>query len=164
MILTIAGLGGCAAPDSDITKVQLNYIPTDKTPVPSKDINAQSDLAQSASSVSNSLQELSAIQKATNPGVKIAPPVNPKVIGMDQPSSIDWTGPVEPLLQQIAKAAHYKVQVLGAEPAVPVIVSINMHNKPLASILRNATFQAATQADINVYPSKKIIELHYYSQ
>lgn len=162
VILSIYLLTGCAEPNADITSIKLNYIPTDKTPVPSANQNAQSDLAQSADSVSDSLQQLSAIQKAVNPEVKIAPPVNPKLIGMDQESSVDWNGPIEPLLKQIAKASHYKLSVIGSEPAVPVIVAINEKNKPLATILRNATFQAAQQADITVYPSSKTIELRYY--
>ncbi len=163
VILSMSLLTGCAEPGSDITKVKLNYIPTDKMPVVSTDQNAQSGLAQSAQSVSGSLQELSAIQKATHPGAKIAPPVNPQVIGMAQESSIDWTGPVEPLLTQIANASHYKLQVIGTKPAVPAIVSINMKNTPLATILRNATFQVEKQADITVYPSSKTIELRYYN-
>ena len=147
-------------------KIDYTYITTDSAPVTEVDRNTQAQLAQAAVSVDKSLQELSAIKIATHPQVRMAAPVNPKKLGMEQLSSIDWNGPIEPLLQKIAKASHYKLKVLGVAPVIPIIVSVNADNEPLADILRDVTFQAQNKAGIVVYPgrsvSSRVIELRYY--
>lgn len=123
--------------------------------------NAQIQLAEAATSVSKDLNQLAEIEKAETPKTKMQPPPNPASIGMAQLASTDWTGPVEPLLNKIAKASHYKLQVLGRKPAIPVIVSVNAQNEPLATILRDASFQASKKIDVAVYPRRKIIEMRY---
>ena len=80
---------------------------------------------------------------------------------MAQIASLQWTGPIEPLLRKIAHSTGYHLQVIGTEPPTPIIVSINKKNKPLATILRDAIFQAQGQANVSVYPANKIIELRY---
>lgn len=152
-------LAGCST-EKHLT---YSYITTDSAPSPSVDTNAQAQLSEAANSIDGSLQKMSAIDKATHPKAKIQPPKNPKAIGMAQETSLDWTGPIEPLLEKIASASHYKLSVLGKKPAIPVIVSINETNVPLAEILRNATYQVEKKADISVYPSRKTIELRYRS-
>lgn len=139
-----------------------SYITTDSAPVNNEDPNAQAQIAEAAVSVDQSLQQISAVQMATHPGAKAPPLMNPETLGMAQQTSLDWTGPLEPLLQKIAAASHYRLRVLGTRPAIPVIVEINAQDQPLADILRNATYQAENKADITVYPGTKIIELRYY--
>lgn len=140
-----------------------SYITTDSAPVQVGDINSQSQLAEAASSVGHSLQQISAIQKATHPGVKIAQPLNPDAIGMAQLTSLDWTGPIEPLVRKIAATSHYHVRILGKAPAIPVLVTINADNVPLADILRDVTYQVTKKADILIYPASRTIELRYYA-
>src|SRR3989338_6121074 len=82
-----------------------SFITTDSAPEPSIDRNTQAKLAETASSVDLSLKELSEIQIATHPHAKIDPPLNAGAVGMDQISSVDWTGPVEPLLKKLATAS-----------------------------------------------------------
>lgn len=123
--------------------------------------NAQVKIAEAAASVSDSLAQLAAIEKATHADVKLPPPANPASIDMAQHVSVDWNGPLEPLLQQIAKASNYRLQVLGKRPVVPVIVTVNASDEPLASVLRDASYQAAKQANVLVYFSRRIIELRY---
>lgn len=122
---------------------------------------AEIELANAADSVSNSLQELAAIEKATHPQAKIPSPVEPDMIGMGQLASIDWSGPIGPLVKKIADAAHYKVHTLGNQPAIPILVTISAKDIPLADILRDAGFQCGNKANIVVYPASKIIELRY---
>lgn len=151
-------LAGCG---SSKQHVYYTYITTDSAPVQAVDQNAQTQLAESAVAVGQSLQELDAIEVATHPGVKMPRPLNAKSVGMSAITSVDWTGPVEPLLKKLALASHYKLRVLGSKPGIPAIVSISEHNKSLADILRNATFQVAKKANVTVYPSRRVIELRY---
>jgi len=89
-------------------------------------------------------------------------PINPARYGMANLASVDWIGPVEPLLQKIAAVTHYRLRVIGRSPPVPVIVTIDVNDKPIADILRNATYQAAKRANVLVYPRTKVIELRYF--
>ncbi len=162
-LLPIALLTGCSQEQPKFVDLSLKYITTDSAPEPSVDEKAQAQLAEAAQAVNQSLQQLSAIQIATHPDVKMPQPVDAAAIGMNQQTSIDWTGPVEPLLAKIAKASQYKLRVLGVKPAVPVIVSINAVEQELATILRDTTYQAALKSRIKVYPKTKTIELRYLS-
>ncbi len=138
-----------------------SYITTDSAPVKVGNANAQAQLAETSVDVGHSLQQMSAIDKAIHPKTKISEPMNPATIGMAQQTSLNWDGPIEPLLNKVASASHYKVRVLGKEPAIPVLVAIDKHNVPLATILRDATYQIEKKADIKVYPATKTIELRY---
>lgn len=128
-------------------------------------INASSDdasikLAEAARSVSQSLNELKELEKASSPPLKLLP--YPSASGLEKLiASVDWSGPIEPLLQHIAKLAQYKLEVIGKRPAIPVLVTISSQNTPLGYIIRNANLQAGVKANIIVYPGIKTIELRY---
>lgn len=159
-LLPVLALTGCS--DSPrYVDLNLNYLTAKQAPVASDDKRSQAMLAETATSVNQSLQQLSAIQMATHPDVRMQDPADPVALNMAQQTSLDWTGPVEPLLQKIAEASGYTVRVLGPRPAIPVIVIINANNQPLATILRDTTYQIAQKARVQVYPKTKIIELRY---
>ena len=61
---------------------------------------AMTQLAEAATSVSQSLNTLAAIQKARTPAYQKRLP-NPATYGMTDIVSLDWSGPVEPLLKII---------------------------------------------------------------
>ena len=143
--------------------VHYTYSETTTTPIPTSGHarQAQASLEESAESVSHSLQELSSIQQTVHPQAKLAKPVDPKLIGMAQIVSLDWNGPVEPLLRQIAEISHYRLHVLGKTPGVPVMVSVTAHGKPLAEVFRDVTYQVVGKAKIKLYRKRRIIELRY---
>ena len=121
----------------------------------------QSKLINAAHSVSHSLTDLAAIESANASQDILPAPLNADEIGMAANASLNWIGPLEPLLDRIASNANYTVHHLGSQPPMPVIVSIKAQNESLASILRNAQYQSQKFADIAVYPATKIIELRY---
>lgn len=123
--------------------------------------DAEVKLVEAASSVSKSLDQLANIERAMYPHLQLPQPENPAAIGMQHIASVDWNGPIEPLVQKIADASHYRLRVLGHKPGVPVIVSVTQKNKPLADILRDATYQSVKRANIVVYPGSHVIEMRY---
>lgn len=145
-------LAGCAEP-----------VPPKPDTTVNVDDAAQVKLAEAAVSVSNSLIELAQMEKAIHPAARLPAAPDPNSIGMGQLASVNWNGPIEPLVRKIAAASHYRVRILGKSPAIPAIVSINAHNIPLADILRDASFQAAKKVDVVIYPRRRIIELRYLS-
>jgi defect-in-organelle-trafficking protein DotD len=140
-------LGGCAS----TLRHQPDMRPSDKAGV---------KLAEAATSVSHSLTELARIQAVATPPLRDNLP-DPNGFGMDQYVSVDWAGPVTPILQNIARAGHYKLRILGNEPATPILVSVLAENAPLGDVLRDVAFQAGTKAVIQVNPRQKVIELRY---
>lgn len=139
------GLGACAtqAPPSD------------------KLDNTDTSLAQASYSVSRSIVSLAETAQAAHPLPKLDPPPSPDTYGMGGLTSVDWSGPVEPLLKQIAQAANYRVRVLGTAPGIPVIVTVYDKNMMLADILRDVGYQCGRRAAVVVYPESRVIELRY---
>lgn len=129
-------------------------------PPPSID-NPTASMAEASYSVSRSIVSLSETAQAAHPLPKLDPPPNPASYGMAGLTSVDWSGPVEPLVRQIAKVTGYRVRVLGTPPAIPVIVTVYDKNMMIADILRDVGYQCGRRAAIVVYPESRVIELRY---
>ncbi len=145
-ILTISSLilAGCTTP-----------------PASNKPDVTGTSLAEASYSVSRSIVSLSETAQAAHPLPDLAAPPNPASYGMDGLTSVDWSGPVEPLVRQIAKSANYRVSVLGARPAIPVLVTLYDKNRMLADVLRDVGYQCGRRATVVVYPNSQVIELRY---
>jgi defect-in-organelle-trafficking protein DotD len=143
VILALLALAGCAKPPAS------NTLDSPGT-----------SLAEASYSVSRSIASLSETAQAAHP-VPTEPPPNPASYGMAGLTSIDWSGPVEPLVKQIGKTANYHVRVLGVSPAIPVLVTLYDKNRMLADVLRDVGYQCGRRATIVVYPESRVIELRY---
>lgn len=121
----------------------------------------ETTLAEASYSVSRSMVDLAETAQAAHPLPKLAPPPSPASYGMGMTTSLDWSGPVEPLLRQVAKAANYRLRVLGTSPAIPVIVTIYAKNVMLGDVLRDIGYQCGRRASAVVFPESRVIELRY---
>lgn len=128
-------------------------------PLPNSD-PASIKLAEAADSVNDSLQTLEGIKKAEMPAYRKKLP-DPGLYGMSNPATLDWTGPIGPLVKEIASLSGFGFRQLGNPPSIPVIVAIHKVDTPLGLILRDADYQAGEKADVVVYPRTRIIELRY---
>lgn len=137
--------------------------PTTKKPpmnAPSDDASVR--LVEAASSVSNSLNELAQIEAASTPPAAVGKPLpESESYALQSKASVDWSGPIEPLLERIARMSNFQLRVLGKEPPIPVLVSLSAKNITLAQMLRDAALQAGNKADVLVYSNSRIIELRY---
>lgn len=158
-----ASFAGLLSACSPAPNVSYTYIKTDSNMTQAEDPQTQAQLVAAAASVSESLQQLSSIQQATHPGVKLNSYRQYDSIGKQHTASLNWNGPVVPALKTIAKTINYKLNVLGRDPAVPALVTISVTNEPISTILRNINYQLTLNntASIKVYPKRRIIELRY---
>jgi defect-in-organelle-trafficking protein DotD len=125
--------------------------------------NVESQLLETAKSIEQSLNVLAAAEKAESaPILNTAQLITPEG-GMGGTADIDWTGPIGPLVEKIARMTNYHVKLLGTEPAIPVLISISAKRAVIADILQNASFQAGKRAHILVFPSSHLIEVRYLS-
>lgn len=161
LMIATALLSGCANDSKKIIQLDLHYVTDSSVPAGQTDTSTQAQLAQAANSVDNSLNQLSAIQMATNPKAQMPAPLDPKAIDMTQISSLNWAGPAEPAVRRIAAAAGYTLNVYGSTPATPPIVQINVQDQTLAEILREIQYQVEGKARIAIFPGRRVIELRY---
>lgn len=121
---------------------------------------ASAQLAEAATSISQSLYKLAAVEKAATPR-KLAKLPEPDSYGMGNLVSVDWTGPIAAILKKIAVLTHYKLRVIGTEPSIPIVVSVTAENEPIGNVIRNAAYQAHKRAQVMLYPKQRVIELRY---
>ncbi|MBM93927.1 MAG: LuxR family transcriptional regulator [Legionellales bacterium] len=124
--------------------------------------HAQILLSESAVSVSESLKKLAEIERAVHPEAKFPVTPQPEKIGMANLASVDWTGPVEPLLKKLAQSSHYTLNIIGKKPTIPLLIAINKQNIPVAHIVRDVSYQIQRNATIKIYAKHKQIELQYH--
>ncbi|KTD34894.1 lipoprotein DotD [Legionella moravica] len=132
-----------------------------KPPVNNPSDDATIKLAEAAVSVSDSMLEMARIEKVITPPSKDNTLTIPNAYNMQARASVDWSGPIEELTARVAKAAHFKLRVLGQVPAVPVLISLSLKDVSLAELLRNIDYQAGKKANIHVYPNSQVVELRY---
>lgn len=149
-IIFSALLSGCAGPGLFI-----------KPPVNDPSDDASIKLAEAATSVSDSMLEMARVEKTIRPPSRDNTLTIPNAYNLQARASVDWSGPIEELTARIAKAAHFRIRVLGKEPAVPVLISLTSKDESLAEILRDIDYQAGRKANIHVYPNSQVVELRY---
>jgi defect in organelle trafficking protein DotD len=132
-----------------------------KAPTAQATSPTNASLAEAATSVSNSLSDLARTEQAANYPVNVRPSPDPSSYGMGTLTSVDWSGPIEPLVNNIASIVNYRVSVIGNEPVIPVLVTIYARNDKVGNILQDAAFQCGSRASVIVYPSTQSIELRY---
>jgi len=124
-------------------------------------MKTRASLAEASYGVSRSMVDLAEIAQSAHPITHIESPPDPASYGMGGTTSIDWSGPVEPLLRQIARSADYRVRVLGTAPAIPVIITMYEKNVKLGDALRDVGYQCGRRATVVIFPESRVIELRY---
>jgi defect-in-organelle-trafficking protein DotD len=144
-IATALYLIGCAAQ----TTVQ----------VPEND-PAISALQATAEQIEQEMRQLVLLQSDTKQqgGLRA---VLPKDGPLGKPTTMQWSGPIGPAVQQIAKSVRYEYCVTGAAPAAPITVSLDVTQKPAYTVLDTIAWQAAGKAQLLVDPVKQKLTLAY---
>lgn len=137
---------------------QANY---KKPPINAPSTDATIQLAEAAASISDSMHQMAEVEKERIPHSKPNRLRIPNVRSLQLRASVDWSGPVEEITERIAKAAHYRFHTIGKQPAIPILVNLAVKDDTLVEILRNLDYQAGKKGTIHVYPSRRMVELHY---
>jgi len=132
-----------------------------KPPMNNPSDDATIKLAEAAVSVSDSMLEMARVEKVITPPHRDNTLTIPNAYNLQARATIDWSGPIEELTARIAKAAHFKLRVLGNSPSIPILISLTNKDKSLAEILRDIDYQSGKKAYIHVYPNTQVIELRY---
>ncbi len=117
-------------------------------------------LAQAADRASNALETLAAVEQKRTPSASIAPIPNAPP-ELRRAVTVNYVGPVNQITKLMADRAGYSFVSLGAVPPVPVVVSVNVENKPVIDILRSIGLQLGTRADVRVDSERRTVEIQY---
>ncbi len=116
---------------------------------------------EAAASVAKSLYNLDKLETQANPQIVDTREFHGEKYGLGQLASVDWAGPVDQLLKEVASLSGYRFSMIGQEPAIPVIVSVSQNNVMLGKIFEDAALQANEKAAVNLYAKERLIELAY---
>ena len=117
-------------------------------------------LANAADKASNALQTLAAVEASRTPAPEVGP-VGDAPAELRRAITVNWVGPVEPITKTLSDRAGYKFQTIGTAPPTPLVVSLDIENRPVIDVLRDIGLQMGVRGDIRVDGSRKLIEIHY---
>ena len=117
-------------------------------------------LADAADRAASAMELLAAIENERTP-VELAPLAANAPTQLRRSMSVDWVGPAEPLIKQIADRASYEFFLSGAEPTLPIVVNISARNRPVIEILRDLGLQIGDRGTLKVDANEEVIELSY---
>ncbi|AKP72734.1 putative DotD protein [Piscirickettsia salmonis] len=118
-------------------------------------------LLQAVAQTSKALASLSQIRRAQYPRQQVMPFKNIHSSELNKKVSINWYGPINSIVKNIAEVIGFDYQEFGKPPKLPVLVNINYQSMPALTVLQNIELQANNKAMIEIVPDKKIISLRY---
>ena len=119
-------------------------------------------LAKAAEKAATALDNISRVEQVRTP----APAVDDYSGAPDvllQPVTITWNGPVELITKTLASRAGYAFNVVGKSPPVPLVITLDVYEKPLIKVLQDVGFQVGTQAEVALDAQRMTIEVRYAS-
>lgn len=119
-------------------------------------------LAQAADKASNALETLAAVEQKRTPAASIAP-INGAPAELRRAITVNFIGPANEITEMLAHRAGYNFTTLGSAPSTPIVVSLDVTNKPVIEALRSVGLQLGSRADIHVDGERKVVELQYGS-
>ncbi len=79
-----------------------------------------------------------------------------------QQVTLDFIGPLEELVRQLAAGAGYALLTAGRSPPAPVLVEIEAKDAPLIHVFRDAGMQAADRALLTVDAGRMTVRLDWF--
>ena len=130
-------------------------------PVPAVESLAQPDpaemrLVEAAERAERALASLAHALPAPDPESRL-PNVRSVPAALRMPVTLDWTGPVEALAEELARRAGYRFAEAGRRPARPLIVSVEAEGEPLIAVLRDAGLRAGSAATLTVDAARRTV-------
>ncbi len=117
-------------------------------------------LANAADRASSALQTLAAVEHTRTPAASVNP-VGDAPAELRRAITVNWVGPVEPITETLADRAGYDFQSVGKAPPNPIVVSLDIENRPVIDVLRDLGLQLGQRGDIKVDAARRLIEVHY---
>ena len=152
--LAAGPLAGCvswaplpvAAPDSPVW------------PDPAETLVPETRLIEAAERAERALASLA---RAAPDPESVLPDLGSLPAPLRAPVTLDWTGPVEALAEELARRAGYRFAEAGRPPARPLIVAVDAEDEPLIAVLRDAGLRAGVAATLTVDAAGRTVLLDW---
>ena len=131
------------------------------TPVAAEPDIVSTRIAQAAEKAANALDTISGIEQQREPTLPAPQDYSSAPPALTQPITVRWSGPIEQMAETLATRAGMRFQRVGGRPGVPLLVSVDVYQKPLIEVLHDLGLQAGRRADISVNSSNNTIEIRY---
>lgn len=131
------------------------------TPVAAEPDVVSTRIAQAAEKAARALDTISGIEQQREPTLPAPQDYSSAPPALTQLITVRWSGPLEQMVQTLAERAGMKYQSVGGQPGVPLLVNIDVYQKPLIEVLHDLGLQAGRRADIAVNSSNNTIEIRY---
>lgn len=131
------------------------------TPVATEPDLVSTRIAQSAEKAAKALDTISGIEQMRAPGMPPAEDYSSAPPALTQLITVKWSGPIEQMAETLAQRAGMRFQRVGSRSGVPLLVSVDVYQKPLIEVLHDLGLQAGRRADISVNSSNNTIEIRY---
>ena len=120
-------------------------------------------LVEAVERAERALASLARTVPATDPESRL-PDARSVPAALRMPVTLDWTGPMEALAEELARRAGYRFAEAGRPPARPLIVSVEADAEPLIAVLRDAGVRAGAAATLTVDAAGRTVLLDWTEQ
>ena len=129
-------------------------------PDPAETLVPEMRLVEAAERAERALASLARELPAPDPGSAM-PALDTVPAALRGPATLDWAGPLEALVRELARRAGYRFLVAGRPPARPLIVSVAVEGEPLIAVLRDAGLRAGAAATVTVDAAAEAVLLDW---
>jgi len=131
------------------------------TPLATEPDLVSTRIAQSAEKAAKALDTISSIDQMRAPAMPEPEDYSSAPAALTQPITVRWTGPIEQMAETLAQRAGMRFQTTGGRPGVPLLVSVDVYQKPLIEVLHDLGLQAGRRADVSVNSTSNTVEIRY---
>lgn len=135
--------------------------PAVSPPLKPSEIDRQ--IATAVADAAESLRRLSLVEQARTPPADIEIDSVPREL--TQPQTLDYVGPVEPVLRTLAGLVGYDFVTVGDPPAQDLVVDVIAVDRPAYRILQDVGLQLGSRATVSLTPAghgrRGVVALHY---
>lgn len=131
------------------------------TPVAAEPDVVSTRIAMAAEKAAAALDTISGIEQTREPQLPPQPDYSTASPALTQPITVKWAGPIEQMAETLAARAGMKFRSSGNRPSVPLLINLDVYQKPLIEVLHDLGLQAGRRADLSVNSSNNTIEIRY---
>lgn len=131
------------------------------TPIAAEPDLVSTRLAQAAEKASLALDTIAGIEQERAPQMPAPVDYSSAPPALTQPITVRWSGPIEQMVEALASRAGMKYQKVGSRGGAPLIVNVDVYQRPLIEVLHDLGLQSGRRADISVNSSNNTIEIRY---
>jgi len=119
-------------------------------------------IAQAAEKASSALDTISGIEQYAAPYLPESIDYSQAPPELQELITVKWTGPIDQMLSALATRAGMRFNSIGYKglPS-PLIVTVDVYQKPLIEVLHDVGLQAGRRAEVSVDTANSLIEIRY---